>query len=52
MCGLISSRRNSDRPAATSPIPPKAIALHPCSNNLNKSAKFVARVVPPKAKLI
>ncbi|MEG5164334.1 hypothetical protein QUB37_28570 [Microcoleus sp. AT3-A2] len=52
MCGLICSDRNSDRPAVTSPIPSKAIALRPCSNKLNKSAKFVAQGMQPKAKLI
>ncbi|WP_333455688.1 hypothetical protein [Microcoleus sp. Pol10D4] len=52
MCGLICSDPNSDRPAVTSPIPPKAIALRPCSNKLNKSAKFVAQGMQPKAKLI
>ncbi|MEG4985840.1 hypothetical protein QUB08_08740 [Microcoleus sp. BR0-C5] len=52
MCGLICSDRNSDRPAVTSPIPPKAIALRLSSNKLNKSAKFVAHVLQPKAKLI
>ncbi|WP_373536121.1 hypothetical protein [Microcoleus sp.] len=34
------------------PVPPKAIALNPCSNKLNKSAKFVAQGMQPKAKLI
>ena len=52
MCGLICSDRNSHRPAITFPLPPKAIALRPCSNKLNKSAKFVAHVLQLKAKLI
>ncbi|MEG3987033.1 hypothetical protein QUA13_07710 [Microcoleus sp. S28C3] len=52
MCGWICSRRNSDRPAVTSSVPPKAIALHPCSNKLNKSAKFIAQGMQLKAKLI
>ena len=52
MCGLICSDRNSYRPAVTSPVPPKAIALHPCSNKLNKSPKFVFQGMQSKAKLI